>query len=124
MKHLVGGHIGEHEAHHLRRVEVLGHLNRARLRHADALRVGAPHRQRADAVSLPQPRAGRAELVDDADKLVAGRKRRLRRAEIRAGAKLSIGERHPGSQDPDAYLARPRPGILVLHHLKTSGPPN
>jgi hypothetical protein len=36
------------------------------LRHADTLRVGAPHRQRADTVSLSQPRAARA-----------GRERRL-----------------------------------------------
>ena len=55
VKHLVGGHVGEDEAQDLRRVEVVGHLDRVRLRHADALRVGAPHRQRADAVSLAQP---------------------------------------------------------------------
>ncbi len=32
----------EHEAQDLRRVEVVGHLDRVLLRHADALRVGAP----------------------------------------------------------------------------------
>ena len=113
---------GEHEAHDLRRVEVLGHLDRVRLRHADALRVGAPHRQRADAVSHSQPRAARAELLDDADELVAGRERRLRHAEIRAGAQLGIGERHARGQDPDADLARTRPGVLVLHDPQDLGP--
>ena len=122
VKQLVGGHVGEHEAHDLRRVEVLGHLDRVRLQNTDALRVGAPHRQRADTVSHSQPRAARAELLDDADKLVAGRERRLRHAEIRAGAQLGIGERHAGGQNPDADLARTRPGIVVLHHPQDLGP--
>jgi hypothetical protein len=86
MKQLVGGHVGEDEAHDLRRVEVLGHLDRVPLRHADTLRVRSPHRQRGDTDSLAQPRAARAELLDDADKLVSGREGRLRAAEIRTGA--------------------------------------
>ena len=122
MKHLVRGHVREDEAHDLRRVEVLGHLDRVLLRHADALRVGAPHRQRADTVSLSQPRAARAELLDDADELVAGRERRLRAAEIRAGADQRIGERHAGGQNPDADLARTRSGIVLLHHPQDLGP--
>jgi hypothetical protein len=65
--------------------EVLRHLDRVRLRHADTLRVGAPHRQHGDTISLPQPRAARGEL-DDADELVAWRERRLRAAEIDTGA--------------------------------------
>jgi hypothetical protein len=86
VKQLVGGQVGEDEAYDLGRVELLGHLDRVLLRHADTLRVGAPHRQRGDTVSLSQPRATRAELLDDADEFVAGRKRRLRTAEIDAGA--------------------------------------
>ena len=104
-----------------RRVEVLGHLDRVLLRHADALRVGAPLRQRADAVSHTQPRAARAELIDDADELVAGRERRLRAAEIRAGAHLGIAERHARGQNPDADLARTRSGIVLLHHAHNFG---
>ena len=92
MKQLVAGHVGEDEAHDLPRVEVLGHLDRVRLRHADTLRVGTPHRQRGDAISLPQPRAARAELLDDADELVAGREGSLRPAEIRTRAKKRVGE--------------------------------
>jgi hypothetical protein len=72
--------VGEHEAQDLGRVQVLGDLDRARLRHTDALRVGPPHRQGADAVSFSQARAARAELFDDADELVARRERRLRSA--------------------------------------------
>jgi hypothetical protein len=72
--------VGEHEAQDLGRVQVLGDLDRARLRHTDALRVGPRHRQGADAVSFSQARAARAELFDDADELVARRERRLRSA--------------------------------------------
>jgi hypothetical protein len=86
VKQLVGGRVGEDEAHDLRRVEVVGHLDRVLLRHADTLRVGAPHRQRGDTISLPQPRAAQAELLDDADELVAGSEGRLRAAEIVTGA--------------------------------------
>jgi len=86
VKQLVGGHVGEDEAHDLRRIEVLGHLDRVPLRHTDTLRVRAPHRQRGDTISLPQPRTARAELLDDPDELVAGREGRLRAAEIRTGA--------------------------------------
>jgi hypothetical protein len=102
--------------HNLGGIEVLGHLDGVRLRQADALGVGAPDRQRADAVPHPQPRATRAELLDDADELVAGRERRLRHAEIRAGPQLGIGERHAGGQNPDAHLAWARLGNAVLHH--------
>ena len=42
MQCLVGGHVREQQADDLRRVEVLGHLDHVRRRHADALRV-APH---------------------------------------------------------------------------------
>ena len=104
-----------------RRVEVLGHLDRVRLQNADALGVRAPHRQRADAVSHAQPRAARAELLDDADELVAGRERRLRHAEIRADAEHGIGVRHAGRQNPDAHLARTRSRILVLHDPQDLG---
>jgi hypothetical protein len=41
MKQLVGGHVGKNEAHDLRRVEVLRHLDRVLLRHADTLGIGA-----------------------------------------------------------------------------------
>ena len=123
VEHLVGGHVGKQEAQDLRRIEVLGNLDRAGLRHADAVRVGAPHRQRADAIAHPQPRAVRAELLDDADELVAGRERRLRGAgEVRAGAQLGIGERHPRGQNPDEHLARTRSGNLLLDHLQDLGP--
>jgi hypothetical protein len=58
VKQLVSGHVGKNEAHDLRRVEVLRHLDRVGLRHADTLRVGAPHRQHGDTIShsrLEQP---------------------------------------------------------------------
>ena len=110
------------EAHDLRRIEVLGHLDRVLLRHADALRVGPPDRQRTDAVSHSQPRAARAELLDYADELVAGRERRLRPArDICAGAELGIGERHAGGQNPDEDLALARSRIALLHHLQDLG---
>jgi len=114
VKHLVGGHVRKEEAQDLARIEVLGHLDRAGLRHADALRVGAPDRQRADAVAHAQPRAVRAELFDDADELVAGRERWLRHAEIRTDAEHGIGVRHARGQDPDAHLARTRSRIVLL----------
>jgi hypothetical protein len=114
VKELVSGHVDEHQAQHLRRVEVLGHLDRVLLEHADALRVGAPHRQRADAVSHVQPRAARAELLDDADELVAGCERRLRHAEVGAGAQHCVGVRHAGGQNVDADLPWPRFGNVVL----------
>ena len=122
VEHLVGGHVREDEAHDLRRVEVLGHLDRELLRHADPLGVRAIHRQHADAVSLLQPLAARAELLDDADELVAGRERRLRTAHVRAGSDLRIGERYPGRQDPDADLVPPRSGSVLVHHPQDLGP--
>jgi hypothetical protein len=66
-------------------------------------------------------RAARAELLDNADELVTGRERRLRPAEIRAGAQLGIGERHAGGQNPDADFARTRSGIVVLHYPQDLG---
>jgi len=68
------------EAEDLPGIEVLGHVDGAGLRHANALGVGAEDRQRADAVAHAQPRAARTQLLDDADELVARRERRLRRA--------------------------------------------
>src|SRR3546814_2952625 len=59
---LVGGHVREDEAHHLRRVEVLGDLDRVLLRHADPLRVRAPDRQGADSVSLARSEEHTSEL--------------------------------------------------------------
>src|SRR5215204_2194477 len=80
--------------------------------------VSAP--MRSPARNREQPGA---ELLDDADELVAGRERRLRPAgDIRAGAQLRIGEGDPGGQDRDAHLARPRSRILVLDHLQDLGP--
>jgi hypothetical protein len=123
VKHLVGGHVGKEEAQDLPWIEVLGNVDCAGLGHADAVRVRAPDRQRADAVTHLQPRAVRPELLDDAYELVAGRERWLRRAgDIRAGAQLGIGERHPGGQDPDAHLARTRSGIVLLDHAQDLGP--
>jgi hypothetical protein len=122
VQQLIGGHVRQHEADDFRRVEVRGHLNRVLLEHADPLRIGAPDRQCGDPVSHAQPRAARAELLDDADKVVARRERRLRHAEIRAGAQLRIGKRHASGQNPDADLARPRPGSIVLHHPQDLGP--
>jgi hypothetical protein len=82
----------ENEAHDLRRVVVLGHLDRVRLQHADLLRVTTPDGQRADAVSVPQARTARADFLDHPDELVPGRERRLRHAEIGARPQLGIGE--------------------------------
>jgi hypothetical protein len=74
-------------------------------------------------VAHPQPRATRAELFDDADKLVAGRERRLRGArEVRAAAQLGVGERDPRRQNLHEHLAWPWSGILVLDHLQHVGP--
>ena len=91
MEQLVRGHVREDEAQNLPRIKVLGHLDRIPLQNTNALCVRTPHRQRADAVSLAQPPAARAKLLDHADKLIARRERRLRHAEIRAGAEHGIG---------------------------------
>jgi hypothetical protein len=121
--HLIGGHVGKEEAEDLPGVEVLGNVDCAGLRYADAVRVGAPYGQRTDAITHAQPRALRTELFDDTDELVAGRERWLRRArEVRAGAQLGIGERHPGCQNLDAHLARTRSRIVLLHHPQDLGP--
>jgi hypothetical protein len=123
MEHLVGGHVWKQEAQDLPRIEILGNVNCTGLRHTDPLRVGSPNRQRPDAISLPQSRATRPQFLDDADELVAGRERRLRRAsDICAGAQLRIGERHPRSENPDADLARTRSGIVLLHDLQDLRP--
>jgi hypothetical protein len=92
VQHLIRGHVREQEAQHFGRVEVFGHLDHVFLPQADALRVRTPHGQRADTVSDTQTRALRSELLDDAYELIAGGERRLRHAEIRAGAQLGIGE--------------------------------
>ena len=80
------------------------------------------HRERGDSVSFPQPRASGAEFFDDADEFVAGRERRLRHAEIGAGAQHCVGVRHAGGQNPDAGLPRARPGNVVLDHPQDLGP--
>jgi hypothetical protein len=121
VEQLVGSHIREDEAQNLRRVDVLGHLDRIRLKHTDALGVRAPDRQSADTVSHAQPRAARAELLDHADKLVARRERRLRHAEIRTDAEHGIGVRHAGGQHPDANLARSGTGNVVVDHRQDLG---
>ena len=122
VKHLVGGHVGEDQADDLRRVQVLGHIDRILPRHADEFSVCAPLRQRADAVSHMPPRRGVcAELVDDADELISRREWRFRPAEIRAGAHLGIAEGHAGGQDPDADLAATRSGIVRLDDLYDFG---
>jgi hypothetical protein len=64
-------------AHDLRRVELLGHRDRVLLRYAHEFCVCTPLRQHADTVAHSQPRAAGAELIDDADELVAGRERRF-----------------------------------------------
>src|SRR5262249_14952245 len=85
-------------------------------------RVRAPHRQSADAVTDLQPRATRAELFDDTDQLIARRERRLRSArKIGPGAQLGVGERHSRRQHLDQYLARSRPGILLLDDFQDLG---
>jgi hypothetical protein len=122
MEQLVRSHVDEDKAQDLRRVEVLGHLDRVRLRHADVLRVGSPHRQSADAVPNTQPRAARAELLDDADELVAGRERWPWHAEIRAGAQHGVGVRHPGGKNSHPDLARTRSGNVGVHHPQDLGP--
>src|SRR5205814_8395875 len=68
-----------------------------------------------------QPRAARAELSDDADELIARRERRLRPAEIGAGAQLRVGERYAGGQHPDADFAPPGARRLRLHELENLG---
>jgi hypothetical protein len=72
-------------------------------------------------VPHPQPRAARAELLDDADELVAGGERRLRTAEIDTGAQQGIAERHAGGENPDADLAWPRLGDVVLYDPQDLG---
>jgi hypothetical protein len=122
MQQLIGGHVGEDEAGHLGRIKVAGDLDRIHLRHTHALGVGAPDRQRCHPVARSQPRAARAQLLDHADELVAGRERRLGHAEIGAGAQLGIGKGHPRRQHPDADLADPRPRIVLLYHPQHLGP--
>ena len=121
VEQLVRRHVGEHEAQDLRRIEVLRHLDGAGLRHAHALRVGTPHRQRADTVSDAQPCGARAQLLDNTDELVAGRERRIRHAEIGPGAQHGIGIGHARGQHPDPDLARTRSGIVLLNHLQDLG---
>jgi hypothetical protein len=116
MKQLVGGHVRKDEAQGLRRVEIIGHLDRVLLQHTDSLGVCAPDRQRADTVADAQCRAARTELLDDADQLVAGGERRLRHAEVRTGAEHGIGVRHTGRQNPHTHLTRTRPGNLIIDH--------
>ncbi len=130
MEHLVGGHVGKQETEHLAGIEILGDVDRAGLGHADAVRVRAPDRQRADPVADAQPRAARTERLDDADELVARGERRLRRAgQVGAGAELGIGERDARGQDPDADLTRAglriglldepqdlRPAVMIDEH--------
>jgi hypothetical protein len=123
VEHLVGGHVREDQAHDLARVEVLGHRDRVLLLDADPLGIGPVHGQCSYPVSLTQPLAARAELLDDADELVAGREWRLRAAHVSAGADLSVCERHPGRQDPDANLTRVWSGGVLLHHLQDLRPP-
>ena len=122
MQQLIGSHVREDEAHDLARVEILGHLDRVRLQNTDALRVRAPHRQRADTASDAQPGAARAELLDHADELVARRERRLRHAQIRADAEHGVGVRHASRENSDEHLARTRSRILILHHPQDLGP--
>src|SRR5689334_11870582 len=100
----------EDEAHDLRWVEIIRHLDHIRLQNTHSLRVRPPHRQRADTVTDPQPRAFRSELFDDPDEFIAGREGGLGYTEIRPGAEHGVGVRHAGRKDPDANLARPRPG--------------
>jgi hypothetical protein len=122
VKELIGRHVRQDEANHLGRIELLGNLNGVHVRHADTLRVGAPDGERRHPVSHSQPgRAAGAELLDDADELIAGGEWRLRHAQIRAGAQLSIGKRHPRCQHPNAQLADPRPRIALLHHRQHLG---
>jgi hypothetical protein len=66
VEHLIGGHVGKEEAQDLPRIEVLGNLDRAGLRNADAVRVRTPDRQRADAIADAQPRTVGTEPLDDA----------------------------------------------------------
>ncbi len=123
MKHLVRGHVRKQQAQDLPRIEILRNVHCTGLRHTHPLRVRAPDRQCANTVADPQPRAARAELFDNADKLVTGRERRFGSArKIRAGAQLGIGERHPRRQNLDHHLARPRSGIPLFDHLQDLGP--
>jgi hypothetical protein len=75
VQQLVSGRVGQHEAHHLGRVELVGDLDRVRLRQADALGIGAPCRQRGHPDSRSQPRTPRPEFLDDAEELIAGGER-------------------------------------------------
>jgi hypothetical protein len=65
--------------------------------------------------------SSRAELLDDANELIAGRERRPRHAEIRADAEHRVGVRHRGRQHPHANLAGTGSGNLVLDHLQHLG---
>jgi hypothetical protein len=122
VQHLVGRHVGEDEANDLCRIEILRHLHGARLRHANAFGIRAPHRQRADAVPWVEPGAARTELLDDANELVARRKRWSWAAgDVRPRAQLGIGERHAGCQDAYAYLAPNWFRNVILHYLHDLG---
>src|SRR5262249_5105038 len=74
------------------------------------------HGQRSHAIAHVQPLAARTELLDDADKLVARRERRLRTAKVRPGAELRIGERYAGGEHFDADFSLTRHRDLGLHH--------
>jgi hypothetical protein len=118
---LVCGHIGEHQAHDLRRIEILGNGHRVAFRHAYALGVRAPDRQHADAVADSEPRAARTKLLDDAHELVSRRERWFRTAEIRASAELRIGERCAGGEDPHADFAGARKRRVRLDDIEDLG---
>src|SRR5262249_51348746 len=91
------------------------------LQDAHPLRIRAPDGQRPDAVANVQPLAARAELLDHADQLVAGRERRLRDTEVGAGAQHGIGERHARGQRLAADVAGAGAGDRVLDHLQNLG---
>src|SRR5262249_45346015 len=88
------------------------------LKNTDALCVCPPHGQRANTVSHLQPGAAWAELLDDADELIAGRERGPRHAQIRADAEHGIGVGDAGRKNPDAHLAWTRSGSLLLDDLQ------
>jgi hypothetical protein len=95
VQELVGCHVRQNEAHDFGRIQRAGHFDRVDFRQADALGVSAPDGERCHSITLSQPRAPRAELLDAADELVAGREWWLWHAEIGPGAQLGIRKRHP-----------------------------
>lgn len=89
--------------------------NRGELAHVDQRQVGpaADLRQRGDALSDGDLRVAVADLLDDADEVVAGHERERRLVVVLPQAHLLLGERDTRRLDPHDRLSRGRLGQIA-----------